>query len=343
MRYVELPGTDLRASVLGFGCASIKGRVDRVAALEALERAYDLGVNYFDIARSYGYGEAEAVLGDFLQGRRSEVIVATKVGLAPPSHNGLLRMALPVARRVLSWVPPRVRNVLRNSAAQSGATEASHGRFEVDDVRESLETSLRKLGTDYVDVLLLHECRPTDAKDPDLRSFLDRCVREGKIRHYGLATSVGACNEILQGHSEFRVAQFAHSLREPGMEAFDASGDVATVTHSPLSRGESLVQRLADYAEQHPEAGRAWSACTGLDLRVPGNVARVLLSYAFRQNPWGVVLCGMFDAHHLAANVGTAVHPISGDALNSVVQSMRETLGDDHPSMRKVLPDDRLK
>ena len=330
MRYVELPGTDLRASALGFGCASIKGRVDRDTALEALERAYDLGVNYFDVARSYGYGEAEAVLGKFLQERRSEVIVATKVGLAPPSHNGLLRAALPVARRVLSWVPRRMRDALRNSAVQSGATEASHGRFEVDDVRESLETSLRKLGTNYVDVLLLHECRPADAKDPELRSFLDRCVQKGKIRHYGLATSVGMCNEILRSHSKFEVAQFANSLREPGMEEFTASGNVATVTHSPLSRGESLVQSLADYVEQHPETGQVWSAHTGLDLRVPGNVARVLLSYAFRQNPQGVVLCGMFNVYHLASNVGTAVHPVSDGALNKVVHSMREVLSNEY-------------
>ncbi|MFB6286521.1 MAG: aldo/keto reductase [Candidatus Bipolaricaulia bacterium] len=326
MRYVELPGTDLRASVLGFGCASIEGRVDRRTALDALERAYDLGVNYFDIARSYGYGEAESVLGEFLQGRRSDVLVATKVGLAPPSHNGVLRAVLPVARRVLSWMPRRVRDTLRDSAAQSGATEASRGRFDVDDVRESLETSLRKLGTDYVDVFLLHECRPADANDPELRSFLEQCVREGKIRHYGLATSVGACNEILQNHSEFQVAQFANNLREPGMEELTAGGDVATVTHSPLSRGDRLVQRLSDYATHHPETGRAWSAHTGLDLRKPGNVARVLLSYAFRQNPQGVVLCGMFDAHHLAANAGTAVHPVPDEALNHVVQSMREAL-----------------
>lgn len=326
MRYVNLPGTDLCASALGFGCASIKGRVDRSTALEALERAYDLGVNYFDVARSYGYGEAESVLGEFLQGRRSEVLVATKVGLAPPSHSGLLRAALPVARKVLSWVPQRVRDTLRSSAAQSGATEASSGRFEVDDVRESLETSLRKLSTDYVDVLLLHECRPADATDPALRSFLDRCVEQGKIRHYGLATSVGACNEILQDHSEFQIAQFASNLREPGMEKFTASGEVATVTHSPLSRGDSLVQRLADHATQNPEIGRSWSAHTGLDLREPGNVARILLSYAFRQNPQGVVLCGMFDAHHLSANVGTATHPVPDEALSNVVQSMRETL-----------------
>lgn len=331
MRYVELPGTDLRASALGFGCASIKGRVDRGTALDALERAYDLGVNYFDVARSYGYGEAETVLGEFLRGRRNDVLVATKVGLAPSSHSGLLKTALPVARRVLSWMPRRVRDTLRDSAAQSGATEASRGRFDVDDVRESLETSLRKLGTDYVDVLLLHECRPADANDPELRSFLEQCVREGKIRHYGLATSVGACNEILRNHSEFQIAQFASNLREPGMEELIVSGDVATVTHSPLSRGDSLVHRLADYATQRSETGRAWSTRTGLDLRTPGNVARVLLSYALQQNPQGVVLCGMFDANHLAANVGTAVHPVPDEALNDVVQSMREALPARHP------------
>ncbi len=326
MRYVDLPGTDLQASALGFGCASIKGRVDKNTALDALERAYDLGVNYFDVARSYGYGEAEAVLGEFLRGRRSEVLVATKVGLTPPDHRGLLKKALPVARTVMSWVPKRVRGTLRNTAAQSGATEASRGHFDIDDVRESLETSLRKLGTDYVDVLLLHECHPEDIGDPKLLSFLDECVREGKIRHYGLATSVGACNEIIQDHSAFQVAQFASNLRRPGMQDFAFGENVATVTHSPLSRGVSLVRRLSDYATRDPEAGQAWSTRTGLDLRRPGNVARILLSYAFRQNPQGVVLCGMFDANHLAANAGTAMHPIPEEPLNDVVRSMREVL-----------------
>jgi aryl-alcohol dehydrogenase-like predicted oxidoreductase len=326
MRYVQLPGTELEVSALGFGCASIKGRVDRDTALEALERAYDLGINYFDVARSYGYGEAEAVLGEFLQGRRGEVIVATKVGLAPPAHRGLLRMALPVARTVMSWVPEAVRSTLRNTAAQSGATEASHGRFEVDDVRESLETSLRKLDTDYVDVLLLHNCRAADVEDPELRAFLDQCIDEGKIRYCGLATDVGVCNEILQDHSSFRIAQFAQNLCDPGIEDFPDRRDAALVTHSPLGRDVNLLQRLASHAARHPEAGRSWSARVGLDMQVPSNVARVLLSYALQKNRDGVVLCGMFNEDHLSANVGTAVHPVSEEALNDVVDSMREVL-----------------
>jgi aryl-alcohol dehydrogenase-like predicted oxidoreductase len=325
MKHLVLPGTDLRVSVLGFGCAPIMGRVDRSTALDALEHAYDHGVNYFDVARSYGYGDAEAVVGEFLKGRREEVVVATKIGLSPPSHQRFLKLALPIARELMSWLPERGRDLLRSTAVKSGTTEPEQ-QFGVKDVRESLETSLQALGTDYVDVLLLHACHPKDAADPKLRKFLDSCVEKGKVRHYGLATSVDACSQVTREYSAFRVAQFAHNVQDPGLDDFPTDRGVATITHSPFGQEVNLIQRLTSYVSQHPEAGQMWSARVGLDMRYPSNIAKVLLSYALRKNQTGVVLCGMFDGNHLAANVGTVSEPVSSEALNEVVHSMRKAV-----------------
>jgi len=328
MEYTQLPGTDLQPSVLGFGCAPIMGRVGRRTALRALEKAYDYGINYFDVARSYGYGQAEAVLGEFLQGRREEVLVATKVGMEPPPapRRGLLRTTLPLARKVMSWLPHQGRKVLKRSVARSGVSEAKGGRFEVSQVRQSLEKSLRNLKTDYVDVLLLHDCSPADVDDPELLTFLEKSVRTGKIRYYGAATGVEACNQILTQHSAFQVAQFAHHLCDLGKERLTSGCSVATITHSPFGQNINLIERLADCTVEHPDAVEKWTAQTGLNMQRRSNIARVLLSHVLHQNQQGVVLSSMFDENHIAANVGTARRPVPQEVSDPVVRSMRELL-----------------
>ena len=69
---------EIRASVLGFGCGSVMGRVGREESLRAMNVAWDAGITLFDTARSYGFGEAEAVLGEFLSGKREQAVIATK-------------------------------------------------------------------------------------------------------------------------------------------------------------------------------------------------------------------------------------------------------------------------
>ena len=68
MQNIELGNSGLRAPQVGFGCSALLGRTGRTESLRALAAAWDEGIRFFDIARSYGYGEAEALLGEFLQG-----------------------------------------------------------------------------------------------------------------------------------------------------------------------------------------------------------------------------------------------------------------------------------
>ena len=182
MRYVECG--EIRTSVLGFGCGSVMGRVGRKDSLRAMHAAWDAGVTLFDTARSYGYGEAEGLLGEFLVGRRERAVVVTKFGILPKPMTAWKKFAKPVVRGVLR-VAPEIRDLVRKGIVG----EMSAGHFDVATMRASLEESLRQLRTDYVDVLLVHEAPENAYRQDDLMAELEKVVREGKARRTGVAST----------------------------------------------------------------------------------------------------------------------------------------------------------
>jgi len=182
MRYVECG--EIRTSVLGFGCGSVMGRVGRKDSLRAMHAAWDAGVTLFDTARSYGYGEAEGLLGEFLVGRREQAVVVTKFGILPKPMTAWKRFAKPVVRGVLR-VAPEIRDMVR----QGIVGEMSAGHFDVATLRSSLEESLRQLRTEYVDVLLAHEAPEDVYRRDDLMEELEKVVAEGKARRVGVAST----------------------------------------------------------------------------------------------------------------------------------------------------------
>ncbi len=152
-------------SAMGLGCWAIGGpwefdgrpagwgSVDDGESVRAVRRALDLGVNFFDTADVYGCGHSERVLGRALEGRRDEVVIATKFGLLFDE----------------------------DSRTGSGA-DASAGY-----IRKACEGSLRRLGTDYVDVYQLHAGAEDAAGAEGVVETLEQLVTEGKIRAYGTA------------------------------------------------------------------------------------------------------------------------------------------------------------
>ena len=131
MRYLERK--DLPASLLGFGCGPVLGRVGRGDSLRAIGAAWDAGINLFDTARSYGYGEAEGLLGEFLAGRRSEAFISTKFGIWPEQQQGWKQLAKPIVRGLLKLVPG-ARALVRRGAA----TQMTPNQFTVPILRKSL-------------------------------------------------------------------------------------------------------------------------------------------------------------------------------------------------------------
>jgi aryl-alcohol dehydrogenase-like predicted oxidoreductase len=226
----------LKTSVLGFGCGSVLGRVGRGPSLRAMNSAWDAGITLFDTARSYGYGDAEAVLGEFLRGKRERAIVATKFGISPQNPGRLKRMAVPAARAIMNLKIPGVRNLAR----RGGAHQAGFGTFTVEGLRASLETSLKQLCTDYVDILFLHEACRSAIRQEDLMSELDALIFAGKVRRAGLYASAEVVAEgLASGPATLNAMQF-------GANCFD-----------PVATGMGrLNQRAALLVGNHPFGGQ---------------------------------------------------------------------------------------
>jgi aryl-alcohol dehydrogenase-like predicted oxidoreductase len=291
---------EMRTSVLGFGCGSVLGRVGRGASLRAMETAWDAGVRLFDTARSYGFGEAEAVLGEFLRGKRDEAVIATKYGIAPQRQSAVKRVAVPVARAVMRV--PGVRGILRGG----GSREVTHGQFSVAGLRESVETSLRALQTDRVDVLFLHEATSEVLQQHELMNELDALVRAGKALRAGLYASADVVAEGMErGPATLTAMQF-------GGDAFDP---VAASVMGRNPRGMFLIANHPFGSEERVARIQAVMAAMSADESVPAEIREKLRGadwQAVLEAVLGVILEGtethalvfsMMRADHLKANV----------------------------------------
>jgi aryl-alcohol dehydrogenase-like predicted oxidoreductase len=165
MRYRLFPGTSISVSEVGFGTWTLStgwwGEKTDAEAVAMLRRALDEhGVTFFDAADAYGNGRAERQLAEAFRGRRSDVVVATKVGYDIYDEAAL------AARRGQQELPMR--------------TDPAFLRFAVDKCLERLET-------DYIDVLQIHNAKMEHVRDPELWGTLRDLKREGKIRAWGAA------------------------------------------------------------------------------------------------------------------------------------------------------------
>ncbi|MGB7537948.1 MAG: aldo/keto reductase [Anaerolineales bacterium] len=164
--------SEIEVSPMGLGCWAIGGNwtlgggqagwtgVDDAESIRAIHAALDLGVNFFDTAANYGAGRSERLLGKAVKGRREKVVIATKFGYRVDEEN----------RAVTGYTLPE---------------EESH---PAPHIRADLERSLARLGTDYLDVYLLHVWGLKIECALEAREVLEQFVQEGKVRTYGWST-----------------------------------------------------------------------------------------------------------------------------------------------------------
>lgn len=212
MRYVEFPagshGGASKVSVLGFGCSALMGRAGRRESLAALSAAMDAGVNFFDTARSYGYGQSESLLGEFLHVNRRETIISTKFGIMPAANMRFKQKLKPIARAVVRRIPA-MRSLARTAAVGSFVPV----QFSIEVLRESFHTSLRELRTDYVDILLLHAAPVSVLHQHDLLEAMERLVTEGKVRMAGISGGIDTMQATFSSrHPVLRTAQLPVNL-----------------------------------------------------------------------------------------------------------------------------------
>jgi aryl-alcohol dehydrogenase-like predicted oxidoreductase len=162
MLYRNFGSTDLRASVVGFGVwtvsTSMWGVNDHETRIGLLQRAYELGITFYDTADVYGDGTGETILREAIGSHRDKLTIATKFGYDFYNFPG----------------------------PQPGQRERPHdwsSRY----IREAAEKSLQRLGTDYIDLYQLHNPRIDDIQNDEIFETLESLREAGKIRHYGVA------------------------------------------------------------------------------------------------------------------------------------------------------------
>jgi len=293
----NLDGTGVEVSALGFGCVRLTTHRDERDALATLEHAFSLGITHFDVARVYGFGRAEAILGTFLRGKRDRVTVATKFGLTPPAGLARSRFAVSLAKKVLGPFPALLRRL-----KSYGSSQVSAGRFSPQDAVTSLESSLRALGTDYVDVLLLHEATGGEASSAALVDALERQTRRGTIRSFGVASAFDTIAPALAMLPDaYRVLQFENHAGRRTAASVPRSGR-GLITHGVFAPARALTDAIA----AHPAATDTHSARLGLNLRDGKVIAALLLQYALEANADGSVLFSSTDRAHIGFNVECA-------------------------------------
>ena len=279
MRKVELVDGIL-SSVLGFGCAPILGSTGKKASRRALDLAIDYGITHFDLARSYGYGQAENFVGNVLRAKRKKIVLASKFGITANWKADILRPIKPIVRILQS---SKKKNLKINSVNNNNNGHSAAGLFlnrvklNTFEMHKSFEKSLKALRTDYLDYFIIHEPLCTIENIDELCEAANRLKREGKIRAWGLSFMKNQ-KQLHEGYlHRFDILQFNNSPVEGDyIKILQERSTESNILFSPLRGGteimspkEKLEKLLGDYKKS-------------------------------------VILCSMYNEKHLSENVELA-------------------------------------
>jgi aryl-alcohol dehydrogenase-like predicted oxidoreductase len=310
------PRAEAAPPVIAVGTMNFGKRTPAPEARRIVDRALERGVRFFDTANVYGNGEAERILGQALRGRRAEVGLATKVGLA------------------------------RVQGQPEGLSAAR--------VERALEESLERLGTDFVDLFYLHQPDPATPIEETLGA-VERLLRAGKARHWGVSNFAAwqlleldtLCDA--RGLPRPAVSQVLYNLLVRQLELeylpFTRRYPVHTTVYNPLAGGV-LAGRYPPGAAPPPgsrlSANRMYHGRYGSDrlrdlaeslhgVAQAEGMDRVTLAYAWLASRPGVdsVLVGPGSLEHLDAALEASSRRLSPEALARIDELHQAFLGTD--------------
>jgi aryl-alcohol dehydrogenase-like predicted oxidoreductase len=287
-------GSGLEVSALGFGCMGMSQSFgpnpgDRGQMMNLLRAAVDRGVSFFDTAEVYGPFVNEELVGEALAPVRDQVVIATKFGFA-----------------------------FDDQGRQSGLSSRP------DHIRRAVDGSLRRLGTDRIDLLYQHRVDPRVPIE-DVAGTVGELIAAGKARHFGL--SEAGPGTIRRAHAVTPVTalQSEYSLfwREPEEEILAVLGElgIGLVPFSPLGRGflTGRIDQATEFGEGDirgslprftAEARAANQALVDLLGRIAkdkvGTPAQIALAWLLAQRPWIAPIPGTRRLERLQENLGAA-------------------------------------
>jgi aryl-alcohol dehydrogenase-like predicted oxidoreductase len=303
-----LGNTGLRVSAVGFGAWQLGnplwGGPDEAEALALVHAAVDMGCTFFDTAPGYGGGASERLLGKALQGRRDEVVLCTKYGHADPRQSD----------------------------------------FSAAGLRAALETSLRRLRTDHVDVLLLHN-PPLDLLDGSqaagLYAELEALQRAGKLRSFGASLDTREELHTLVANTTSGAAEVLFNVfHQQARPAFGeaARRGVGLIAKVPLDSGwlggrYDERSRFAGVRERwSPEVvARRAALVQHVRALLPPELplARAALSFVLAHREIATVIPGVKTRAQLEANLAAASSPLPDDLVAALHALWTAELADD--------------
>jgi len=302
MKYIQLPGSAIQTTPLSFGCGGLYRTSSRAGRQRLLHAAFEAGIRHFDVAPLYGLGAAEAELGRFARGRRSKLVLATKFGLEPGKRLSWLVPFQGPARWTLNMVPS-----LRGIARRGISGREQPAAYSAERATASLERSLRALGTDYVDIFMLHEPILEQILYSDLYPLLERWREAGMIRTFGVAGYYPEVERIsIALPALCRVVQMGHDAFSGQRLHLAAIPNQAVVTFGPFS---SALPSLLALLREHPAACSEAARVAGLPSLSPDNVADRLLEESLLRNETGVVIYSSGKSDRIARLARLAEQP----------------------------------
>ena len=307
-------GQGLEVSAIGLGCMGFSQSFppfpDHADSLTVIRGAVERGVSFFDTAQVYGPFANEDLVGEALEPVRDQVVIATKFGF-------------------------------ELSTGQSRGTDS-----RPETIARSVEDSLRRLRTDYIDLLYQHRVDP-DVPIEDVAGAVKELIEQGKVRHFGL--SEAGVQTIRRAHAVQPVTalQSEYSLwwREPEEAILPTLAElgIGFVPFSPLGKGfltgtispdtqfesgdfRNTIPRFTD-----PEARRANLAFVELLGRMAESKgatrAQVALAWVLAQKPWIVPIPGTTKLHRLEENIAAAGVELTSDDLREIDEAQIEAQG----------------
>src|SRR5215469_282692 len=275
---------DLQVSAVGLGCMGMSafyGSTDEAEGVATIQRALELGVDFIDTAQAYGPLTNESLVGRAVAGRRDEYVIATKFN-----------------RRTDSAVPGEMSSL--------GPPDGS-----ADHVRSSIEGSLRRLGTDYVDLYYLHRVDPNVPIEETVGAMAE-LVAAGKVRHIGLSEAAPETIRRASAVHPIAAVQTEYSLwtRDPEAGVLPTCRElgIGFVAYSPLGRG-FLAGRFAspddiepgDFRKHNP---RIATAVTEMATEKGVTPAQLAIAWVLAQGDDVVPIPGTKRRSYLEQNAG---------------------------------------
>jgi len=302
MKKRKIGKSDLWVTELGLGCMSIG--TEEKAAREIIETALDEGINYFDTADLYDFGENERIVGSALKHVRENVILASKVGNRWNQD-----------KSGWSWDPSK-----------------SY-------IKEAVKQSLKRLDTDYIDLYQLHGGTIEDRMEETIEAF-EELKFEGYIRYYGISSiRPNVIREyIKKSHIVSVMMQYSILDRRPEEEALPLLHEhgVSVVTRGPLAKGilsDKMLEKVSQKGYQDYSQEELLTALPVLKEKLASDrsFTEIALQYNLAHPAVASVIAGASSPQQVRANARAINSPsLTGDEIAMIKAFSKETLYKEH-------------